>query len=218
MGASDTLADCLFCHATRSIPDDLQWHDRPISRVPGVGAVIPGLGAFVPGYVLVFPDRHVESTLRIRGEAASAFGELLSWTIRSVAEVFGPVTVFEHGSCSQRDRRRSACIDHAHTHVIPGIYGLSSFMPEPFGPPADPIERAVDPDVGYLLLDEPPHGAQYGPDPGVSQYVRRCIALQLGIPDEWDYLLFPRLENVTETARALAGRFAKAPMTRADVT
>jgi diadenosine tetraphosphate (Ap4A) HIT family hydrolase len=187
-------------------------------RVPGVGAVIPGLGAFVPGYVLVFPEQHVESTLRIRGEAGSGFGDLLSRTIRFVTEVFGPVTVFEHGSCSQRNLRRSACIDHAHTHVMPGVYGLSSFMPKPFGQLADWMERTLDTDVGYLLLDEPPNGPQYGPDPGVSQYMRRCIALKLGIPDEWDYLLFPRLENVTETTRALSKRFAEVQITRHDVT
>ena len=212
------LADCLFCQAARSIPDDLQWHDRPISRIPGVGAVIPGLGAFVPGYVLVFPEQHVQSTLHIRGAAGSAFCDLLSWTIRSVTEVFGPVTVFEHGSCSQRNRRRSACIDHAHTHVMPGVYGLSSFMMKPFSLPADRIERTLDPDAGYLLLDEPPHGPRYGPDPGISQYMRRCIALKLGIPDEWDYLLFPRLENVTETARALSERFTEVGTTGEKVT
>jgi diadenosine tetraphosphate (Ap4A) HIT family hydrolase len=217
-GMGSTPADCLFCRATRSIPDDLQWHDRPIARVPGVGGVIPGLGAFVPGYVLVFPEQHVESTLRIRGQAGSAFGDLLSRTIRSVTEVFGPVTVFEHGSCSQRNLRRSACIDHAHTHIMPGVYGLSSFMPKPFGQPADPMEQTLKADVGYLLLDELPYGPQYGPDPGVSQFMRRCIAVKLGIPDEWDYLLFPRLENVTETARALAGRFARVPIAERDVT
>lgn len=218
MGGGSALADCLFCRATRSIPDDLQWHDRPIARVPGVGGVIPGLGAFVPGYVLVFPEQHVESTLRIRGQAGSAFGELLSRTIRSVTEVFGPVTVFEHGSCAQRNRRRSACIDHAHTHVMPGVYGLSSFMPKPSDRPADRAEQNVTADVGYLLLDEPPHGPQYGPDPGVSQYMRRCIATKLGIPDEWDYLLFPRLENVIETARALTGCFSRVPIAERDVT
>ena len=71
------------------------------------------------------------------------------------------------------------------------------------------MEQTLNADVGYLLLHEPPYGPQYRPDPGVSQYMRRCIAVKLGIPDEWDYLLFPRLENVTETARALAGRFVR---------
>jgi hypothetical protein len=33
----------------------------------------------------------------------------------------------------------------------------------------------------------------------MSQFFRRQIATTLGIPDEWDYLLFPRLENVVQT-------------------
>ena len=48
--------------------------------------------------------------------------------------------------------------------------------------------------------------------------MRRCIALKLGIPDEWDYLLFPRLENVTETARALSERFTEVGTTGEKVT
>jgi diadenosine tetraphosphate (Ap4A) HIT family hydrolase len=218
MNAGSTAVDCLFCQATTSIPDDLEWHDRPLTRIPGVGAVIPGLGAFVPGYVLVFPEQHVESTLRLRGEAGFAFGDLLSQTIRSVTETFGPATVFEHGSCSERNVRRSSCIDHAHTHVIPGIYGLSAFLTEPFSLAVDRQKLTSGTNVGYLLVDEPPYGPQYGLDPGVSQYMRRCIAVKLGIPDEWDYLIFPRLENVAETARALGGRIASAPTIGQSVT
>jgi hypothetical protein len=101
---------------------------------------------------------------------------------------------------------------------MPGVYGLSSYMPEPLDQRADRMEQTVNADVGYLLLDEPPYGPQYGPDPGVSQYMRRCIAMKLGIPDEWDYLLFPRLENVTETARAISGRFTRVSIAEHDVT
>jgi diadenosine tetraphosphate (Ap4A) HIT family hydrolase len=218
MSMESIPVDCLFCQATRSIPDDLEWHDRPLIHVSGVGAVIPGLGAFVPGYVLVFPEQHIESTLRIPGEVGPAFGDLLSRTIRAVTEVFGPATVFEHGSCSRRNVRRSACLDHAHTHVMPGVYGLSSAVREFFRWPVDQLERALSTDVGYLLLDEPPYGPQYGPDPGISQYLRRCIAAKLGVPDEWDYLLFPRLNNVTETVKALSGRLAEAQFTEHGVT
>lgn len=210
MNAASKPADCLFCQAVGSIPDDLRWHDRPLTRVPGVGAVIPGLGAFVPGYILVFPEQHVESTLRVPREARAAFSDLLSQTIRSVTELFGPATVFEHGSCSQRGIRRSACLDHAHTHILPGLYGLSRAMLTSPRRSADQLELTLGDDVGYLLLDEPPYGPRYGPDPGISQYLRRCIAAKLGVPDEWDYLLFPRLENVSETVRALSGHTAMA--------
>jgi len=55
----------------------------------------------------------------------------------------------------------------------------------------------------YLLLAEPGRTVQYFADPGVSQYFRRKIAARMGSPDEWDYLLFPRMHNVEQTMRAL---------------
>jgi diadenosine tetraphosphate (Ap4A) HIT family hydrolase len=194
-------SDCLFCQVLSVPPHDLRWHDRPLARVPGVGAVVPGLGAFVPGYVLVFPEQHVASTLRVPGDIGAAFNDLLCHTVEAVTTVFGPVTVFEHGSCLRRDLRRSACLDHAHTHILPGFYGLSSAIVDPHYGVTNHVEWALADDLGYLLLNEPPHGPRYGIDPGVSQYLRRCIAAKLGIPDEWDYLLFPRLDNVRETVR-----------------
>jgi diadenosine tetraphosphate (Ap4A) HIT family hydrolase len=218
MAAENILPECLFCRATRSMPDDLEWHDRPLAHVPGIGAVIPGLGAFVPGYVLVFPEQHVESTIRIPAAVGPAFADLLSRTVSSVTEVFGPATVFEHGSCSLRNVRRSACLDHAHTHVIPGVYGLSNAMREVLNPFSEHPIRNLEAHMGYLMLDEPPHGPRYGPDPGISQYLRRGIAAKVGVPDEWDYLLFPRLKNVRETVRVLSGRIAMAQIIEHGVT
>lgn len=200
------LRDCLFCQVLSVAPQDLRWHDRPLTRVPGVGAVIPGLGAFVPGYVLVFPEQHVESTLRVSRDRCAEFNDLLRRTADLVATSFGPVTVFEHGSCSRLDQRRSACLDHAHTHILPGVYALSSAIVDPHYYPRNSIPGPLGTDLGYLLLDEPPHGPRYGADPGVSQYLRRCIAAKLDMPDEWDYLLFPRLDNVRETVKRYRAR------------
>jgi diadenosine tetraphosphate (Ap4A) HIT family hydrolase len=206
MSGINRSRDCLFCQVLGVAPQDLRWHDRPLTRVPGVGAVIPGLGAFVPGYVLVFPEQHVESTLRVSRDIGEAFNDLLYHTIDSLVALFGPVTVFEHGSCSRGDLRRSACLDHAHTHILPGFYGLSSAIVDPHYGARNPISGALAADLGYLLLDEPPDGQRYGVDPGVSQYLRRCIAAKLGVPDEWDYLMFPRLDNVRETVKVFQTR------------
>ncbi len=206
MNGLGRLADCLFCQVLNVPPQDLRWHDRPLTRVPGIGAVIPGLGAFVPGYVLVFPEQHVASTLRVSRDTYPEFNDLLRRTASLVEASFGPVTVFEHGSCSRIDQRRSACLEHAHAHILPGVYGLSSAIVSPRYDIRSCLTGALDTDLGYLLLDEPPVGPRYGADPGVSQYLRRCIAAKLDIPDEWDYLLFPRLDNVHETVRRYRAR------------
>lgn len=200
MNAGDSVADCLFCNVLRQSPDDLQWHDQPLARVSEVGAVIAGLGAFVPGYVLVFPEQHVESCLSMSSRAHRAFTDLLNSTAERVAEVFGSPTIFEHGTCATGAVRRSACLDHAHIHIIPGSYELGDCVSPTIGTASySSVQIARDPDSGYLFLQEPAADPVYASDPGISQFFRRQIAGQLGEPDDWDYLLFPRWENVRET-------------------
>jgi diadenosine tetraphosphate (Ap4A) HIT family hydrolase len=197
------IEDCLFC-IIQSVPEEnLPWHDRPLARIPGVGGVIAGLGAFVPGYVLVFPEQHVESALRIRQETSGAFRDLVQRTVSAVQSAFGPPTLFEHGSCPRQGVRRSACLDHAHIHILPGSYDLRSYVTGRGGPQDQSVnERTLD-RAAYLFLHEPMMRPVYGRDPGMSQFFRRQIATALGIPDEWDYLLFPRLENVLQTINHL---------------
>jgi diadenosine tetraphosphate (Ap4A) HIT family hydrolase len=180
-------------------PHQLPWYDKPLVRIPHIGGVIAGLGAFAPGYVLVFPEEHVQSTLRIAKDDYPLFADLLAATIEKVTAVFGSPTIFEHGSCILETTRRSACLDHAHIHILPGSYELGSKPKEDatiiFGQRPD----AIAPVMGYLFLQEPGTEAIYVSDPGVSQYFRRRVAAKLNLGDEWDYLLFPRLENVLET-------------------
>jgi diadenosine tetraphosphate (Ap4A) HIT family hydrolase len=202
---SAIVEDCLFCNIQSVAPESLPWHDRPLARIPGVGGVIAGLGAFVPGYVLVFPEQHVESVLRIRQETSAAFRDLIRRTARAVQSAFGPPTLFEHGSCPREGVRRSACLDHAHIHILPGSYDLRSHVTSRGG--SQSVNELTLDEGGYLFLHEPMMRPVYGRDPGMSQFFRRQIATALSIPDEWDYLLFPRLENVSRTIRYLKVSF-----------
>jgi diadenosine tetraphosphate (Ap4A) HIT family hydrolase len=188
--------------------EDLRWHDRPLVTVPGVGAVIPGLGAFVPGYVLIFPPQHVRSTLEIPSKSAAAFARLVNKVVAVIRATFGPTTVFEHGTCAQEGVRRSACLDHAHLQVLPGSYGLihDLVVAKATGCTPSPPGRSFN-SSSYLFLDEPDKDPIYLVDPGLSQFFRRRIAAKLRVGDEWDYLLFPRLENVRETMNRLRGKF-----------
>jgi hypothetical protein len=192
--------DCLFCQVLRVTSDELPWHDKILARVPDVGAVIAGLGAFVPGYVLVFPEEHTESTLRVG--PLERFLEFVDRAVSRVTAVFGPATIFEHGSCATPGARRSACLDHAHLHVLPGSYQLAGSIQQRPTKLLNDIGYALrgsEASEGYLYLREPSGAVWYAPDPRVSQYFRRKVAEHLNAPDEWDYLMFPRLDNVRET-------------------
>src|SRR5262249_19234928 len=125
-----------------------------------------------------------------------------------IRATFGPTTVFEHGSCAMEGVRRSACLDHAHLQVLPGSYGLihdvgvAQTDRRTPNSPKDSLDSA-----GYLFLHEPDTDPVYLLDPGLSQFFRRRIAAKLKIADEWDYLLFPRLDNVSETINRLKRDF-----------
>ncbi len=191
---------CLFCQVLRVSSDELPWHDKILARAPEVGAVIAGLGAFVPGYVLVFPEEHTESTLRVTPH--ERFLEFVDRAVSRVTTIFGPATIFEHGSCVTPGARRSACLDHAHLHVLPGSYRLAGSMQQRSTKLLNDIDyalKSLESADGYLYLREPSGAAWYAPDPRVSQYFRRKVAEYLNAPDEWDYLMFPRLDNVRET-------------------
>lgn len=198
--------DCLFCGIAHTSADPIPWHDRPLAKQSGVGGVVAALGAFIPGYVLVFPDLHVESINRIPRPISLSFSTLVDRVKTSMSDIYGPVTIFEHGSCSIRDSRRSACITHAHLHIIPGSYRLA----EKATPEGDPILHAsggtwTERD-NYLFLREPGGTPKYFADPGVSQFFRRIIAGRLGIADQWDWLMFPELDNVRATIDRLQGQ------------
>jgi diadenosine tetraphosphate (Ap4A) HIT family hydrolase len=201
------VSDCLFCRVVSRSGEDLPWHDQPLVHMPGVGAVIPGLGAFVPGYVLIFPQEHVESILEIPPSVSRQFSELVMRTTKAVSKAFGPATVFEHGSCSRAEIRRSACLDHAHLQILPGSYGLrNKALSSAALVQSDRVEAAKKlKDAGYVYLHEPQCEPIYAADPGISQFFRRAIAANLNISDEWDYLLFPRLANVRHTITGLSG-------------
>ncbi|GGM05263.1 hypothetical protein GCM10007977_002980 [Dactylosporangium sucinum] len=198
--------DCLFCSVNHESDEALEWYDRPIVREPGVGVAITALGSFVPGYLLVAPAWHLSSVQGLPMSVVSGFIDFLTQVVDHVEAAFGPCTVFEHGSCRSSERRRSACLTHAHAHVIPGRYSLGSLrLPvrvfDDFAAfAALPVQDRLD---GYLMYREPDGPVCYAEDLGVSQYFRRHIAATLGAADDWDYAVFPHWDNMRLSIREL---------------
>lgn len=201
MTSSEDRRDCLFCNVHPTRDGTTPWHDTPLATEPGVGGAIAGLGAFVPGYVLIFPDLHVTSIAQMPPRPFDSFGRFATRVAKAITHEYGPVTIFEHGSCPTIGIRRSACITHAHLHIIPGSYQLSPHLSSSKETTGATIRKA-----GYLFLREPHEKARYYTDPGVSQFFRRLIAAKLDIADQWDWLLFPENENVAATIERLRSR------------
>ncbi|MBU2665981.1 hypothetical protein KOI35_20935 [Actinoplanes bogorensis] len=194
--------DCLFCEVYATDDQALPWYDRALIRQNQVGVAMCAVGAFVPGYLLISPAQHESSVQALATSAAPDFLIFVDRVVAEVERMYGPSTLFEHGSCRAEERRRSACITHSHIHVVPGAYSfdLLGLPVRPLGTLADLVKvPAAERADGYLMYREPGGLVQYSPDAAVSQYFRRHIARMLGRPDEWDYALFPQWQNVRAT-------------------
>jgi diadenosine tetraphosphate (Ap4A) HIT family hydrolase len=198
--------DCLFCSVNQDPADRMEWYDRPLWRADGVGVAIPALGAFVPGYVLATPAHHLSSVQGLPTGTALEFLDFLGAVVDAVTTRYGPCTLFEHGSCQTAERRRSACITHAHVHVVPGRYGMDGLglVAQAFENldafASQPVQQRLD---GYLMYQEADGPVQYAADLGLSQFFRRHIATVLGAADDWDYAVFPNWDNIRQTVHDL---------------
>jgi len=111
-----------------------------------------------------------------------------------------PITVFEHGACSSSEQPQSACINHAHIHLIPGSYNLLSEAPTPVCK-YDSLQEFLNEerDEPHLMIQDPGGPFMSFEDMPTSQFFRRIIARRLGIPDHWDYAAAPFDENIMQT-------------------
>ncbi len=197
-------ADCFICAANQDDPDSVPWYDSPLIRKLGVGIAVSAVGAFVPGYVIVAPETHTPSIRDLPQGTRGEFLRLLRSVRSCIERIYGPATIFEHGSCQEFDGSRSACITHSHVHVVPGKYGLDRLTLgftafeslEAMLAAADASQGA-----GYLMYQEPGGSVHYAADPGISQFFRRHIAAALGEAEAeaWDYAAVPQWDNVRAT-------------------
>jgi diadenosine tetraphosphate (Ap4A) HIT family hydrolase len=168
--------------------------------------VIPALGALVPGHLLIIPAAHIPSCRDIGDASRDEFVEFVNAVSARLTEVFGPISLFEHGGCGEDNGAGagSACIRHAHIHAVPGDYGLANHLPNERQTYVNLSEfLSHRDDRPYLMCSGPDSSVSCSSDLGIGQYFRRVIARDLGIYDRWDYALFPQLENIQATYAAL---------------
>lgn len=194
------MSDCEFCARLAQPAGERPWYDFHILDQDDRFVTIPSLGALVPGYVLLVPRAHVFSMARLSPDDRAALAAYERRVSGRLAAAWAAPTLFEHGSCGTPAGTAGACVDHAHWHLVPGRH-LPPGAVDGFRPAAsfEEIAAGRHPD-GYLALRQP-SGEWSVRSRGrpQSQYFRRHIAAGLGVPDEWDYLAYPRLDHVRAT-------------------
>jgi diadenosine tetraphosphate (Ap4A) HIT family hydrolase len=173
-------------------------------------ALVADIAPLGIGHTLLVPRNHYINFGIIPDEFTIELDGFREHCLSLISDRYGPATVLEHGSSS--NMRSSACISHAHWHLIPHLKS-----------PVHIFERdrlrgfAVDTWQGlgaFAKLDRPYIYYNFGSEHRIystnlskrHQYLRIVMAEILGIPEpEWDWALSLRPDLLRETVQELRG-------------
>lgn len=171
---------------------------------------ILGLGALTPGYILIVPKRHYFNIGQLNEMDFSDFLELKAIIGSHIQSLYGGVVFFEHGSHSSC-ATSGACIEHAHMHVLPSCnLPFRECIPSKMKEfPISDFEKIRDFSANeqpYLFLEEDNGDKYVYPDceDVTSQFFRRIWARLLDRHYEYDWAVFPEIENMQKTFSAFS--------------
>jgi diadenosine tetraphosphate (Ap4A) HIT family hydrolase len=167
--------------------------------------VVADLSPLTVGHLLVLPRKHYLSFATVIPRHLDELRDLLDWLLPRYRMTFGEPAILEHGSAENFDH--SACITHAHWHVVP-VDGTSidQSMTDDGLTSTDlrDIADLNDPkwlNSAYFLLLYRDLCTVFQPQPTLRrQYLRSVISRPLRIPDpEWDYAVVVRKNYLRST-------------------
>lgn len=197
------MIQCSLCNEIRSVKNGV---DRDYDKIIESGAnildkcggmvVVPSLGALAIGHLLIVPELHVKS-LRVMNN-----GDVLYEIIRCAKERIKKRTgmgcvVFEHSN-GDNNYCQSACVDHAHVHIVPSSIKLNHFIKE-----KEPItERWFSFDgaerCGYTYLMDL-DGTEWSIQAKESQLLRRIWCFANRDERHWNWRIDRRVDVVRDT-------------------
>jgi len=177
------------------------------------GIAVASLGQIVEGYAVVFGRQHKLSLRSLEKDDRREFLRFVRAARKRVEEHFGPTVMFEHGaSCTGTNV--SCGVNRIHLHIVPYTSrSLKNEIKKMFECQeiASTIEqileklRCFDVDSPYFWIEE--GGSvflfSYG-EKRESQVVRRVIAQQVGMDEQWNWRDYPTQEVAERVAKELS--------------
>ncbi len=170
--------------------------------------VVPTLGALVKGWLLIVPKDHY---LCMGALPKSLWPELLS--LKSyinclLTDIYGPITIFEHGPHSEK--LEIGCgIDHAHLHLVPLNFSLlskatnASELSDCIWHELQSLEQTANfynSHKSFIFIEEPKCTTFCCTlNSATCQLIRKLIAKEIGIESKYDYRQHDFKENVIST-------------------
>lgn len=170
--------------------------------------VVPTLGAIVRGWLLIVSKDHY---LCMGALPKSLWPELLglkSYFSNLLTDIYGPITMFEHGPHSEK--LEIGCgIDHAHLHLVPLNFSLLSKAtksPELSGriwhklQSIEQTAKFYNDRKSFIFIEEPDCTISCCTlNSAPCQLVRKLIAMEVGVESKYNYRQHDFKENVIST-------------------
>jgi len=205
---------CVFCQELdgfgRSIYHEMLGRELPSRIVHRTEhfVVFPPLGQFIEGGLLLATCDHRISMAALPDAYYADLDRLMAETCEVLEDRYGSRPLFfEHAPAAPGDKG-TCCVDHAHLNVFPARVDvhahLRKFPHVEIGPMSN-LSAAWFRDRPYLFL-QTNEGRRFVYDAGIvpSQYVRRIITRELGMPERWHWREYLGLEELKRTYGALS--------------
>lgn len=206
---------CVFCAefdgSSMSVFREMVGREVPSRVIHGTEhfVVFPPLGEFIEGGLLVVTRDHVFSMSHLPDAWYDELDDLMAETSSLLEAHYGCRPLFfEHSPVAPGDKG-TCCVDHAHLNVFPARVDVHEHLRKM---PHEPIVRMrdlaalKDRGQGYLFLQDN-LGRRFVYHAGIvpSQYIRKIITTELGMPDRWHWREYPGVEELKRTMTTLAG-------------
>lgn len=183
--------------------------DRIIGRSPNL-TLLADLSPLCIGHLLIVPNRHYVSFADLVEGHGREIEDFTRRTFGWYRTTFGGPLVFEHGSAAGIDG--SACITHAHWHILPLAFDRAHRVMARDGLTSVELRELSDLAVAgrgvpYFYCADQDSRRLYGVGQVMRrQYLRSVMGALLGIPEpEWDYAVVVRKDlfrmTMSRTAR-----------------
>jgi ATP adenylyltransferase len=206
---------CVFCAefdgSATSVFREIVGRDAPSRIIHGTEhfVVFPPLGEFIEGGLLVVTRDHVFAMSHLPDAWYDELDGLMAEAAALLEAHYGCRPLFfEHAPVAPGDKG-TCCVDHAHLNVFPARVDVHEHLRRlPYDEITEMRELAPlkDSGKGYLFLQDN-SGRRFVYHAGIvpSQYIRKIIATELGMPERWHWREYPGVEELKRTMAALAG-------------
>jgi inosine/xanthosine triphosphate pyrophosphatase family protein/diadenosine tetraphosphate (Ap4A) HIT family hydrolase len=207
---------CVFCQefdgSKSSIYHDLLGQKLPSRLIHATEHffVFPPLGEFIEGGLLITTREHYLSMAHLPDRLYDELDRLMAETSEILQSHYGcDPLFFEHAPVSSGEKG-TCCVDHAHLNVFPVQVEVHDRLKNkfPFVEIGGMRQLSLMPqrNHAYLFL-QTNAGTRFVYDSCIvpSQYIRKIITEELGMPERWHWREYLGLEELERTYAALLG-------------